>query len=145
MHKETRLCFGRWLKRIKKHQQQQQKNQREMRCEWSVDWHFNIQPQRKINISCSNNQKNNEHSGVWPSTYDDDAGAVAIHIHLSFSFISIYFSLSPVPTHFQTKFHFPNVHTLGLCVIMMASNGVLFETVKNKNENLFDLVSEKLL
>lgn len=46
MHKETRLCFGRWLEK-------KQPENREKRCEWSVEWQFSIQPQQMINILCA--------------------------------------------------------------------------------------------
>lgn len=104
---------------------------KERRCEWSVEWHFNIQPERKINISCS---KNNEHSRAWAS-HD----AVAIHIHLSHSFISIY---SPCPCFSPFRVPFPKYSPF------LWSDGKqrYIWTVKNKNkiDNLFDLVSEKL-
>lgn len=96
---------------------------KERRCEWSVEWHFNIQPERKINISCS---KNNEHSRAWAS-HD----AVAIHIHLSHSFISIY---SPCPCF--SPFRFPNIHLF--CGPM--ANSVTFELLKIKIKLIIYLI-----
>lgn len=77
--------------------------QRKGRCEWSVVWHLDIQPQQKINISCA---KNNEHSAAWPSNRMMLLVLLFIFIclfHL-FPFIFLSFASSSIPGSISQMF-----------------------------------------